>query len=317
MTTLLIIFISCSLLLISIGMLIFPKAPLVTSQPQKTHEVIELEDYVFEYYKPEKKEIDEFTETKCCSCPLNGNLCTQSLPDPRDIHNKYSRFSTFCVAPGTSIGKPIAEHERNIINSYIPTAYSVRWFKESYEVIVEEARYKEEEKYVICGGSVFKFGKGDCSTCTFDKQREDPRFPGYKSNRYSKVQFPNICTFCRCPGLGIKEETEEILRVYQDGRNSPNPLFLIDEKRLFTVTLDHDELFEINVFEDKEGDQFLYGSELLSYDIYYDFPISKYVTDKGFWCVENGNRWLKVRKGSTIIYTTRGIFSCSGEIVRK
>ena len=105
--------------------------------------------------------------------------------------------------------------------------------------------------------------------------------------------------------------------MYRQGKNSPNPLQILEEGQAFPVVLEHDELFEINVYEDREDNQFLYDSEILTYDKYYDFPVSKYVTDKGFWCVENGNRILMVNKGSTIIYTTRGIFSCSGKVIRK
>ena len=55
---------------------------------------------------------------------------------------------------------------------------------------------------------------------------EDPRWPGYKANQYSDVQFPNICTFCRCPELGVERKTEEILRIYRERKNDPYPLVL-------------------------------------------------------------------------------------------
>ena len=117
--------------------------------------------------------------------------------------------------------------------------------------------------------------------------------------------------------IGIRKDTEEILRVYRQGKNSPNPLQILEESRAFPVVLDHDVLFEINVYDDRENNQFLYESELLTYNEYYEFPVSKYVTDKGFWCVEKGNRKLMVNKGSTIIYTTMGIFSCSGKVIKE
>jgi len=319
---------SCILLLVSIGIL-------VICEKSKLHNTINIGGYDFDFYEGVSLKEDE---TKCTNCPLKRtHLCDDNLPDPRDIYNKNSRFSTFCINPSSHIGTPIQKYDRIIIAQYIPTSESVRKFREDYKVRVEIERRLEEYKYIICGGSVFKFGKGDCSSCALDKNREDPRFPDYNKeiwaivsnpdthtisrilvpNNDHKKQFPNICTFCKCPELGVKKDTEEILRVYRQGKNSPNPLQILEEGRAFPVVLEHDELFEINVYDDRGDNQFLYDSELLTYNEYYEFPVSKYVTDKGFWCVENGNRKLIVNKGSTIIYTTGGIFSCSGKVIRK
>ena len=320
---------SCILLLVSIGIL-------VTYKKSKSilHNIIRIGDYDFDFYGGVNLKEDE---TKCTRCPLGRtHLCDDNLPDPRDIYNKNSRFSIFCISPSSQIGTPIQEHDRSIIDRYIPTSESVRKFREDYRIRVEIERRLEKYKYIICGGSVFKFGKGDCSSCALDKNREDPRFPGYNKkiwtiisnpdthtisrilipNNDHKNQFPNICMFCKCPELGVKKDTKEILRVYRQGKNNPNPLQILEEGQAFIVVLKHDELFEINVYDDRGNNQFLYDSELLTYNKYYEFPVSMYVTDKGFWCVENGNRKLMVNKGSTIIYTTRGIFSCSGKVIK-
>ena len=225
--------VSCFLLLCSVIVLLLPKKGAIKivqkketqkREPVKKHKIT-IEGYGFEFYDL-RKMINTLTESKCNVCPLSSKGLCDQLPDPRDIHNRKSRFPIFCSSPSSPIGKPLSRHEMMIIDSCIPTLPSIRKYSMDAEVIYETEKRKAEIQTIYWGGKTYKFGKGDCSTCTFSKQMEDPRWPGYKANRYSEVQFPNICTFCRCPELGVERKTEEILRIYREGKNDPYPLVL-------------------------------------------------------------------------------------------